>query len=101
MANAISNQQIGPGARKYGIWPEYPTHSGFTPSHLPPIFNLPEVQRDYIKKRESYQRAHFFGFTSAELWNMDILTTRTLRPGNLQNQILKIMQRDRWEVRMF
>lgn len=72
------------------------THrSGLTPDEpaFPYLGPSPYAGRNV----KNYQRNKLLGFTTEELARLDCLPTRELRPGNLQNDILPLLRRDRWE----
>jgi hypothetical protein len=70
--------------------------SGFSP--LDYVFpTLGQIPDPSIAAIETFQRNVLYGFTSRELGQLDCLPTRELMPGNLQNSILPILQRENWE----
>jgi hypothetical protein len=85
-------------ATKYGPIPGE-RFSGITP--MTPTFPQPRTKelRQAMLAREEFQRQALGGFTSQELANLDVFTLRNLKDGNLQNGILSVMARDRWETR--
>jgi hypothetical protein len=70
--------------------------SGYTPIALSfPTFAPPSQS---VLTHEKFQRERLKGFTSAELAQLDCLPTRELLPGDLQNAIIPLFQRDYWET---
>jgi hypothetical protein len=70
--------------------------SGFSPTE----YTLPILGQSTdpdIDKIEAFQRNQLYGFTSRELGQLDCLPTRELTPGNLQNGIIPMLQRENWE----
>ncbi|KAE9369944.1 hypothetical protein N431DRAFT_345678 [Stipitochalara longipes BDJ] len=70
--------------------------SGFSPTE----YVLPSIgttENAITVEIEKFQRANIYGFTSRELGELDCLPTRELEPGNLQNGIIPILRRERWE----
>jgi hypothetical protein len=76
--------------------------SGYTPvdEHIP-VFpttaskSFEEVADEF---RLDYQRKMLLGFTTHELENLGVVTTRSLRPGNLPNHIHPLFRREKWET---
>lgn len=82
-------------ARKYGRYNANDYRSALTPDEaaFPYIGTSPYNEWD----ARGYQRARLFGFTTEELSRLDCLPTRELKPGNLQNGIVPLLRRERWE----
>jgi hypothetical protein len=82
-------------ARKYGS-KSSSNRSGLTPDGL----SIPFIGASPFSTWDArdYQRKNLYGFTSEELQRLDCLPTRELKPGNLQNHILPLMQRGTWET---
>jgi hypothetical protein len=85
-------------AVKYGATAngKFGSKSGFSPMD----YVLPALGQTFeptLAAIENWQREIFYGFTSRELDQLDCLPTRELKPGNLQNAILPILQRENWE----
>lgn len=49
------------------------------------------------QKREDYQQKNLLGFTTRELQDMDTITDRKLRPGDLRPRVHKLLERTVWE----
>jgi hypothetical protein len=85
-------------AVKYGAMASgrFGSKSGFSSTSyvVPTLGQAPEP---IIITIEKFQRNNLYGFTSRELGQLDCLPTRELKPGNLQNDILPILQRENWE----
>jgi hypothetical protein len=71
--------------------------SGFTPIDyvFPTLGSTPDPN---VMAIENFQRENLFAFTSRELGQLDYLPTRELMPGNLQNDIMPLLQRENWET---
>jgi len=86
-------------AVKYGIASK--GQFGLDKSGFAPIeYDLPSFRTTKdpeIAAIEKFQRGNMGGFTSAELGQLDCLPTRELTSGNLQNDIIPMLRRDRWE----
>jgi hypothetical protein len=84
-------------ARLYGHNPNE-NFSKLTPV-IPPFPGRESVaERQFRLQKEQYQRENLLGFTTRELANLDVISDRALKTGNLQNCILRIMSQDRWET---
>ena len=85
-------------AKKYGPVAGQ-TFSGITP--VSPTFPQPKTKESRLLAlaRDEYQRLTLGGFTARDLAHLDVITSRKLKHANLQNGILSIMGRDRWETR--
>jgi len=46
------------------------------------------------KDRIRYQRRELYGFTTLEFQNLDVITTRPLKPGNLPDKLFDLFRRD-------
>lgn len=88
---------LTPFARQYG-----PVHNANYSLITPvapryPVKETPEqVQHRII--RENYQRRGFCGFTSRELAQLDVISTRDLKPSDFNHGIIPILAKDRWEI---
>lgn len=83
-------------ARKYG--PKNGTHrSGFTPLEYLFPRQIPDSEKQSIRDREDFQRRELCGFTTRELAQLDVISDRELKKGNLENCIHPLLARDRWE----
>ena len=72
--------------------------SGFSPTEYPAL-SFPKTSEDErIAAIERFQRKKLHGFTARELGQLDCLPTRELSPGNLENDIIPLLRRDRWET---
>ncbi|PMD35814.1 hypothetical protein L207DRAFT_586851 [Hyaloscypha variabilis F] len=86
---------------KLGTMPGYP-YSGFTPvdTSFPkfpkPLQNSGTTRAD--KRRIKYQREQLYGFTTYELQNLDVITSRELKGSNLTVEINPIFRRENWEI---
>jgi len=108
--------QLPPGARtrpskladKYGVYggppPQLDLRSALTPidTLLPldpyKLSHKEQDTRELKQKIEKIQREEMFeGFTSRELVDLDVWTTRELKAGDLSNPIMDLLHRDRWE----
>lgn len=85
-------------ARKYGRFSPTSHKSGFTPTAYK-FATLGPTYQEPSKKYEEYQKKKLNGFTTRELGQLDCLPTRELTPGNLQNYILPMLQRENWETK--
>ncbi len=84
------------------------TVSGYSPveSVFPKFSPDPKDLEDIDKKRtaqlnrdrETWQREQLFGFTTRELVDLDAITTRKLKKGDLRNQLHPLLKRKNWEV---
>ncbi|KAE9371556.1 hypothetical protein N431DRAFT_467731 [Stipitochalara longipes BDJ] len=72
--------------------------SGYTPVDTSfPRFPIAGIT-DEDKLRLRYQRRNLYGFTTYELHDLDIITTRPLKPNNLPDQLYRLFGRvDIWE----
>lgn len=86
-------------ALKYGTINPGDTNSGYSPVALtfPTVGATTQSFQD-ITSIKAFQKQELYGFTTSELARLDCLPTRDLKPGNLQNAILPLFHRDRWEV---
>jgi len=71
--------------------------SGLTPTDYVGL-SFPKAEDAGVAAIENFQRAKIRGFTTRELGQLDCLPTRELVPGNLRNEIIPLLQRDRWET---
>ena len=83
---------------KLGNPPKFKGASGWTPvENTFPTFPVSNAGlTDLDKARIKFQRRKLFGFTTLELQDLDVITTRPLRPGNLSNKLFYLFERDRW-----
>ena len=92
-------------AKKYGIGPQEngdpifgPGKSGLTPlSPYNPFTRLNQTATELREDLEAYQRSVFLGFTSRELFDLDVITSRQLREISINAPIHPIFGKDRWE----
>ena len=88
---------------KLGSLPELSGQSGFTPvDESIPKFPIKKAvwgdgERKANEIRLIYQRDRLYGFTTHELENLDVISTRPLRPSNLPDRIHQLFRRDLWE----
>jgi hypothetical protein len=83
-------------AQKYG--PKDESHeSWYTPLEYLFPRRISDAEREAITTREDFQRRELYGFTTRELAQLDVISDRTLKPGNLKNGIHPLVARDRWE----
>lgn len=84
-------------AKKYGQHLAGSNKSGFTPLD----YRFPSILTDeewaHIQKVEKFQRKRLFGFTTRELTQLDAISSRDLRTASLQNGIIPLISKDRWE----
>jgi len=93
---------------KYGDYgappPEYDFRSGLTPidtlfpadpKNLSREEKLVQAQNKEIAE---FQQEKFSGFTTRELVDLDVWTTRKLKAGDLQNPIISLLERQNWET---
>lgn len=85
-------------AQKYGPYPGQ-TFSGLTP--IAPQFPGPQTKEaNQLRiEKENWQRQACWGFTTRELAQLDVFSSRKLNDESLQNGILPLMARDRWETK--
>lgn len=95
---AFQGQDLTEYARIYGPKGNE-SYSGLTPIALMFPEKQTKEEREYMQGREAFQRDNLLGFTSRELAELDVISSRKLKDGNLRNGILPIMERDRWETR--
>jgi hypothetical protein len=92
-------------AEKYGVGPKEngtpifgPGKSGLTPlSPDNPYTRLNQTATEVREDLEAYQRSVFLGFTSRELFDLDIITSRQLREISINAPIHPIFGKYRWE----
>jgi hypothetical protein len=101
MSLAMEDLTDGGRPPKLGTMPGYP-YSGFTPvdTSFPkfpkPLQNSGTTRAD--KRRIKYQREQLYGFTTYELENLDVITSRKLKGSNLTVEINPIFRRENWEI---
>jgi hypothetical protein len=83
-------------AQKYGS-KDGSHRSGYTPLDYLFPRNLSESEKEDIIAQEDYQREELNGFTTRELGQLDVISDRELKAGNLQNHIHEIFGRAKWE----
>ena len=87
-------------AKKYGPHPTWKGRSGFTPTKPKPILpcnqNQPDPRTVNDEKREKYQQDNLASFTTQELIDLDAISSRKLKPSNLDGAIISFLQRDHW-----
>ena len=93
---------ITPYARKYGE--KYKGKSGLTPVEIMFPFPIPgtlpgqtQSKHDY-ETLEEFQRQLLWEYTTRELMNLDAISTRSLKPGNLANSVHPLLCH--WEDRV-
>ncbi|TAQ89685.1 hypothetical protein B7494_g1969 [Chlorociboria aeruginascens] len=69
-------------------------HSGFTP--IPADF--PGQNFPFRREIEGYQKSKFLGFTTSELADLDIISERSLKPSDLNNPILPMFRKQKWQA---
>jgi hypothetical protein len=92
-------------AKKYGVGPQDiqgpvygPGKSGLTPlSPYNPFTRLNQTATEVCEDIENYQRSALNGFTSRELFDLDVITSRQLREFSIHAPIHPIFGKDRWE----
>jgi hypothetical protein len=88
-------------ARKYGRHEKWQNKSGFTPIRpkLPTNSGGSSSQGPQVVPEEDiekYQRDQLYEFTTQELVDLDVISSRKLRPSNLGGEIMPFLRRDRW-----
>lgn len=91
-------------AAKFGLHPNRETaelgKSGLTPlGPYNPNFVPGSLDFRYKQWLQQYQRTALFGYTSATLLELDCISSRTLRPGDLDCPIADVFHRNNWETR--
>lgn len=87
-------------ALKYGGRPWNPKISAYTPlPHLFPKQHIDQTERDLRERIERFQRRILHGFTSRNLADMDVITSRKLKDSTLNNPIIPLIRQNRWESR--
>jgi hypothetical protein len=91
------------GPPKLGLIAEISGASGWTPvdNSIPmvPVLwheDFDRVLRDNVYRKD-WQRQELLGFTTLELINLDVITTRRLKPSNLPSRLHQLFRRDKWE----
>jgi hypothetical protein len=88
---------ITPYAKKYGV--KHDGKSGLTPVEI--MFPIPGISPGHPQSKhdcetlEEFQRQLLRGYTTSELMNLDAISTRSLKPGNLTNDIHPLLRS--WE----
>lgn len=90
-------KQFGAAPRRLGLGKN---HSGLSP--LDPCHILLPSQQDMSQKDreriEDYQKAHFRGFTTQMLIDIDAITNRELNANDLNDPLHPLLQRSRWSI---